>query len=361
MEGAEQPSPIDVDRSVLLKIVSSGVLAPSADNRPSLRFRIAESAIEVVFMDGSPAQLEPHQHVLRVLSLGAAIENMLIAASQFGLAARLQYFPAPDSGLAARLDFTRNARVREDPLEKAISTRHTNRRMYRRVPVMAEERSALHAAAGSVDGVDLLWLEGMQRRQALGLIWLAESERFRRASLHHELYSSIRFDLDWVESTDDGLPPAALEVEAFARPLFKALRRWPLMSALNVVGAHRMLGLRAGLLPCRQAGALGVITTRLPLPEGALAVGRGFERLWLKASLLGLALQPMAASAVLPLQSPRPHPGAERARKKLSLGWQRIAPGTTPLMVFRIGHAAAPSGRTMRGPVESYLLPDRRE
>jgi hypothetical protein len=359
MEGAAKPLPIDVDRSVLLKIVSSGVLAPSADNRPSLRFRIAESAIEVVFAGQGPARVEPHQHVLRVLGLGAAIENMLVGASAFGLSARLQYFPSAESGLAARLDFTHNAHAGEDPLHKAIATRHTNRRMYQRAPVSAEERSALYTAARSVDGVDLLWLEGVHRRQALGLIWLAESERFLRASLHHELYSSIRFDLGWEESTDDGLPPSALEVEAFARPLFKALRRWPLMRALNVVGAHRMLGLRAGLIPCLQAGALGVITTRLPLPEGALAAGRGLERLWLKASLLGLALQPMAASAVLPLQAPCPRPAAEQVRKKLSLRWKRIAPRATPLMVVRMGHAAAPSGRAMRGPVERYLLADR--
>jgi len=84
-------------------------------------------------------------------------------------------------------------------------------------------------------------------------------------------------------------------------------------------------------------------------------VGAAFQRLWLRASLLDLALQPMAASAVLPLQSAADQGASDNLRSELAEGWQSIAPGQTALMVFRLGRAAQPTITSSRLPLEAYL------
>lgn len=344
-------------RDLLLDIAHSGVLAPSADNQHVFRIELAETTIRLWATTEFATGTERHRRVLGLMSLGAVVENMKLRAGEIGFLARARWFPVGSVAPIVELDIQPAAAALGDELAAAIPGRHTNRRMYCGPRLTDDERALLSIAIAPVEGVQLIWLQGDARRRALGLIWRAESERFLRQRLHQELFSSIRFDLSWHETADRALPPGALEVEAAMRPLFKALRHWRLMRLLTWVGAHRLLGLRAGWLPCWQAPALGLLATSLPIEQGALAVGAAFERLWLRATLLGVALQPMAAAAVLPLQSAADNGASDDLRSTLAAGWQAIAPGVTPLMVFRIGRAPRPSVTSGRRPLEDHLLP----
>lgn len=342
--------------ATLLDIARSGVLAPSADNQHVFRIEVAEASLRLWPTAEFATCGQRHRRVLGLMSLGAVVENMRLRAGELGFVARASWFPADSVGPIAQLDLEpAPPKMLGDELASAIPARHTNRRMYGGPGLTDGEKLLLNTAVGPVEGVRLIWLQGDARRRALNLVWRAESERFVRQRLHEELYSSIRFDLSWHETADRALPPAALEVEAPMRPLFKALRHWALMRPLSWVGAHRLLGLRAGWLPCWQAPALGLLGTSLPVEPGAVAVGAAFERLWLRATLLGLASQPMAAAAVLPLQSPADRGTSDGLRSVLAAGWRVICPGVMPLMIFRMGRAARPAVTSGRRPIEDYL------
>jgi hypothetical protein len=208
-----------------------------------------------------------------------------------------------------------------------------------------------------VAGTQLIWLQGEPRRRALGLVWRAESERFLRKDLHHAVFSSVRFDLPWDQNANWSLPPGALEIEPPMRPMFKMLRHWALMRPLTWLGVHRLLGLRAGWLPAWQAPALGLLVSTLPVEQGAVAVGAALERLWLQADTLNIAVQPLAASAVLMQPSHDSDGASDALRATLAAGWQTIAPGAVPLMVVRMGRAVKPTMRSGRRAVEEYLAP----
>ena len=64
----------------------------------------------------------------------------------------------------------------------------------------------------------------------------------------------------------------------------------------------------------------------------------------------------MAASAVLPLQSGVEGGASGELCAALEAGWQSIAPGSVPLMVFRLGRANPPSLISGRQPLEHYLI-----
>jgi hypothetical protein len=346
-------------KSALLEIVGAGVLAPSADNEHVFRVEILETGVRL-WPTAKFAAVTTEDHLRRVLgmlSMGAVLENMRLRAVELGLAVQVEWFPASGDEPIAQLNVQKGGEQPADPLAMAIPARHSNRRMYHGPHLTPHEMAKLNEAVAPVPGTQLIFLEGAARSQALGLVWEAESERFLRRDLHHEIFSSVRFDLSWTANAQWSLPPGALEIEPPMRPMFKLLRHWGLMRPLTWLGVHRLLGLRAGWLPAWQAPALGLIVSTLPVEEGAFAVGAALERLWLQASLLDLALQPLAASAVLMQPSTYAHGASDTLRATLAAGWQSIAPGTTPLMVVRIGRAEMPSLRSGRRPLEDYILP----
>lgn len=346
-------------KNALLEIVGAGALAPSADNEHVFRAEILEDGIRLwpTAAFAALTTLDRQTRVLGQLSMGAVLENMRLRAVELGLAAQVEWVPASGGEPIAQLNVQKGGGQPAEPLAMAIPARHSNRRMYHGPLLTPHETATLNAAVAPVAGTQLIWLQGTARRQALGLIWRAESERFLRQDLHREIFTSVRFDLSWTANAQWSLPPGALEIEPPMRPMFKLLRHWGLMRPLTWLGVHRLLGLRAGWLPAWQAPALGLLVSTLPVEEGAFAVGAALERLWLQASLLDLALQPLAASAVLMQPSTYAHGASDALRATLEAGWQAIAPGTTPLMVVRMGRAAMPSLRSGRRPVEEYLLP----
>ena len=342
-------------RTHLLEIVHAGILAPSADNRHVFRIEVNDTSLCLWPTSEFAATTERHRCVLGLMSLGAVVENMKLRAGELGFKGHAKWFALDNAGPIVQLNLQPVPAKLDDELATAIPNRHTNRRMYHGPDLSVGEMTSLTTAVAPVDGVQLIWLKGDARRQALRLIWRAESERFLRERLHEELFSSIRFDLSWDETAEFALPPGALEIELLMRPLFKALRHWALMRPLTWVAAHRLIGLRAGWLPCWQAPALGLLTTSLSIDQGAVAVGAALERLWLQSTLLNLAFQPLAAATVLSMQPTSDCGAYSELRSTLVAGWQTIAPGCTPMIVFRMGRAVHSRINAGRQTIDMYM------
>src|SRR6185437_12220778 len=102
----------------------------------------------------------------------------------------------------------------------------------------------------------------------------------------------------------------------------------------------------------RVAPHLGVLTTSLPIEQGAIAAGMALERVWLAAEGKGLAFQPFAGPALLALPHYRDVPAeiGERLRRE----WKELT-NHTPAIAFRLGHANRPAIRTGRRALESFV------
>jgi len=344
----------------LRAILQSGIQAPSAENRHYLRFELAPDRVGLVSTDTPTWGPLPHRRVLALVSYGAVVENMALRAAALGHAQATHWFPDPTrADLVAELRWS-PAPPKPDPLATAIAHRHTNRRFFRRKPVEAAALQHLSAAASAVNGAQVRWLDGSQRRLGLQAMRIAETERFRREALHHELFSAVRFDVGWKRTTEEGLPPGALEVEPPMRAAFAALRRWPLMRRLGRLGGHHALGMRAAYLPCALAPQLALLLCDAD-NDGLAAVGAGraLERTWLAATAEGLAFQPMAAATALSHQRAGSGWVGEPAQREIHRLLDQLTGGRagSAYMFFRIGHAAAPSVATERPSLDHFLLP----
>jgi len=336
-------------------IIEAGILAPSADNHHLVRFQIGGDEIRIT--ESEDIQVAPfHRQVLWRISLGAVVENMTLRAARLGLKADVVWrADANQLPPIATLRFSPCA-PRECSLEQAIPSRHTNRRLFfRGPPLTAAQKKLVQEDVDAFDDIRLVWLDAPDLRgRALRLIRIAETERFREQALHRELFDAIRFDVGWKATAQEGIPPGALEVEPFMRPVFQALRSWPLQRALNLVAAHKQIGLRAGYLPCRFSPHICVLSTSNADPiVGAFRVGAAFERIWLRATGLGYALQPLVASAIYALD--RCDWVSTPVRVDLATGWKSLCPEALPLVVFRVGRAMPASVRSERPVFAAYL------
>ena len=339
----------------LTDILQAAIQAPSADNHHRLRFAPTADGVLILAESGRQTGATGYQRTLDLLSLGAVIENIVLRASAHDLAASIELLAPDQPNLLAEIKFqpeTRDA----DPLDAAIPQRHSNRRFSKGPPASAAILQKIGDAARAIPGCTLDWLDGAeQRHKVLRLIRWAEGERFRNQILHAEMFENIRFAIGWRETCEDALPPGALEVEAAFRPLFSLMRRWPVMRLLNLVGAYQQLAWRAGDLPCRFSPHLAVISAPGLADHDQINAGRAFERAWLAIAQHGLAMQAMPASALYAQEAAIDQGIPEKLQARLHAGWEELQPGKTPLMVFRVGRAKAPSVVAGRHPLAYYL------
>jgi hypothetical protein len=331
--------------------------APSADNRHAFRLETGPDFLAIRAGESlSPA--DPSRRVLGILSLGAVTENLVLRGREVGLELTPSWHPAgPMAGAAGRVDFAiAECAPLRSPLAAAIVHRHTNRELFFRGPRLPETGLALlsRESDGLADTA-VQWLDEPEaRRCALRLVRRAETERFRNPVLHRELFGSIRFAAGWRATTTEGLPPATLGLSPVERPAFPLLRHWGVQRAANRVGAHWFVGWRGADLPCRLAPHLGVVAAGGPIEMAAFQAGRLLERVWLQATVLGMAFQVFAASPLYALD----HSTAigPALRKELANGWAKLCPPDTRAMVaFRMGRSPVPAVRAGR-PEASTLL-----
>jgi nitroreductase len=347
----------------LHQILSAGVQAPSAENIHYFWLEVGPQTVILHATDYASWSLRPDKKMLALMSFGAVVENITLRAQALGFMTHASW--QFDSSRVLELSW-QSATPVADPLNEAISTRHTNRRFYQRAPLASGMLEQILAAGNSVPGAGVHWLaHGPPRSLALSLIRIAETERFRRSGLHHEMFSAIRFERGWEGTVLEGLPPAALQVEFPMRWPFAWLRRWGLMRAADAVGAHLALGLRSGYLLCATAPHIGLVMSNAPDVDTAhMRAGRALERLWLAAEHHGLSLQPMAAATVLVQQISGLHWVSAATQKRLFEGLQALSGqfgvdnlGARPCMLFRLGRASAPTAVAGRRPLEHFLNP----
>ena len=344
-------------KEIVTKLITAGLAAPSAENHHYVDF--AWNGSETITLRWLPPDnIGAHAFNARILSLigaGTMIENIVIRASHEGLGVEIEEKLA--SPWLILLHFQPISTLVADPLDTVIVARHTNRKWFRNPGLSATQKHEIEELRSPFSKTEhFFWLDQPPQRDAvLKLIWRAESERFKSAALHQELFSAVRFDLGWNATAEEGLPPGSLEVEKLMRPGFEMMSHWPLAKALSMLGAHRMMGLRAAYLPARGAPNLAVIATTQQLEPGCLAAGRLLERIWLKVTEYGLSMQPLVASCLLSL--PGWHGVSPTCALKLEQGWNKlIGPEILPVVLFRIGTADPVTVRTSRKPVTSIRI-----
>lgn len=312
-------------------LIGAAILAPSHWNSQPWRFQVEGPVIRLLADPERALPVnDPDRRAMR-LSLGAALENLLVAARAWGLRATVHYPPAGGADApVAEVTWSAGEAPRDRALFHAIVERRTNRREYDGRGLFRENRAALTAQVP--EGFRLRWIDDRDRIHAIGqLAHDAVHELTMDRAAQSERYAWTRFD-DEARRRGDGLSPGALALGGPAKWLSR--RYLDPGSFLRGQGAGSLgKQARKGV---RSAGALALLSAPARRDETRLVGGQVYERFALKATQLGIAHQPIDAPIA-----------RERFRPELLSLFG--AAGEDALMFVRLGHADRPRETVRRG------------
>ena len=321
---------------VLNKIIHAGIAAPSADNSQPWLYNHTGDTIHLYIDETRSGKISDTRYLLSDIAIGCVIENMLIQARHLGYQGNIEYFPQTEKMsplYAASINFTKQPNSDSIP-DTSIYNRHTDRTFPWKGSINSEIKESISAETRKINGADLLWLDNKQRKIAYKALFLAESLRFSDRTFHQELFSSIDFNLNWKQSSAEGLAPAALNVEFFAKPIFKLARKWKFMKVLNLFGGAHFFGLRSTVIPSLLSPELCLVTINETDRKSIIASGRAIQRTWLKISDQKLNSHPFASPCVMSLNFFNcPHLNIP----KISSHMSELSPNKNGVILFRVG------------------------
>jgi hypothetical protein len=188
--------------------------------------------------------------------------------------------------------------VRPSPLFAQLHLRSVNRGHYQRRPLTAAEKAALVAAAG--DGLEIDWFDSLTERWKIARLSGMATDIRLRAPEAFRVHQQV---IDWNHAySATGLPSRALGLSKSSLPLMRwAMHDWRRMSRFNRLTGTLLARLQLDYLPALASGAFFVTRVADRNAESAdhvtelLRVGQSVQRFWLRATQLGLAMQPELA------------------------------------------------------------------
>jgi nitroreductase len=354
---------MSLDRETIRRMLESGARAPSGDNLQPWTMVVGEDSIHLSVDRSRDRSLYNFEGRASLIALGAMIENLTLAGREYGVGVDTTLVAEEPQVVSVRLAL-RPAAPRADPLFSATARRCTNRKPYATAPLEATVTERLRASVSADSGADLRLIED---RHDMRLVARAASLNdrllFELRPLHDRFFESVRWTAQEAEATRDGLYVRTLELGPIA-PGFKAMRSWPLVRAMNLVGASRLAPGHSYQTFMRSA-AFGFLQMADLSPQAFVEGGRQFERLWLTATSLGISLQPMAGMLYLLvylLSDQLSDQGVRLTRSHRSLVvraeglFKRVLPlddRKAPIMLFRVGYGPPPSATSLRRRLET--------
>jgi nitroreductase len=322
---SQGPSPGDLPREVVAELVAAATMAPSRHNTQPWRFRF-EPASQTIDLYADPARTlpagDPDGRAVH-LACGAALLNLRLAAVVAGCQPVVRLIPDPVQPLllaTVRLAGSCQAAQHEIELHAAIAARHTNRSPFSGQAVPPGVLAEL-ADAARIEGAVLHFPCRQETSRLLRLAQDAERDQVADPAYRAELarWAGGARDLEGVPDEVAGPrdPARATPVRDFnpARPR------------------------SAGYAWFEEEPQLAVLSTLCNTRADWLRAGQALERVWLMATLRGVAVdpltQPLETADAWLVRDPRS--GIEH-----------------PQMILRLGYGL-PVPRTRRRPVSDVL------
>jgi nitroreductase len=304
-------------------LLDYAVLAPSSHNTQPWQFVVHGNTIELQADLERWLQVADPQRRELYISLGCALENLLVAAERFGFGHEIVFHADADrhrhAATVTLLAEAAPSTCRPAELFDAIVGRATGRGRYQPRSVPQDALAQLRACATD-PGIGL-WLTDDPALCArfCELVACADRALFRDRDWRRELG-------EWIGCGSLGDSPLRARLARLA------------LTHLDL-GRHQA---RQDARALRHTPSVGVLHSRRDDRESQIRVGQAFERLALLATNRGLAIQPLSQLLEVPeigreLQCLLPDPAA----------W--------PQHAFRLGYSRAPARRTPRRPVAAMV------
>lgn len=319
----------DGSNSKIIELVRYATLAANGHNTQPWKFRLLEDSIEIHPDTSKRLAVVDPQDREQWISLGCALENLIIAARVSGFASEIVY-PNDKQGyinvalMAAPL--TTNA------LFDAIPVRQSTRSEYRTEAIAQDVLKKVYATATD-SGVMLQFIDGKtETERVLEYINQGNLKQYADKAFLDELLLWLRFNKKEALSSMDGL-----FTKCTGNP---TVPRW--LGEMFVSGTKPQSQADADSKKLRSSAGVVLLSSETDTPESWVRCGQVFERLSLQMTSLGLK------SALLnqPIEVPE-----LRGQFQSAMGLGE----NLPQLLLRYGIANA-MPYSMRRPVDELLI-----
>jgi nitroreductase len=270
--------------------------APSGDNAQPWMFRITgDREVEVLIRRTNPNIYEYRHGEPTLISAGALLENIEIAAPVFGLKARWRYAASADGIDRIVVFFDDDISLSVPELFCAIPKRSVDRRRFKKDALTSEQKQQLGEALNQ--DMQVQWYDSLaDRRKIGGLSALATNIRLTIP----ETFDVHRSVVEWDRlESEDKIPSRALGLDPLTLKLTRwSMRKWSRTKLMNALGAPYLAALQMDVLPaffCASYFAIRVKRRSGDAEVQALRAGQAIQRFWLTATNLDLVMQPCVA------------------------------------------------------------------
>lgn len=279
---------------VIEKILDAARWAPSGDNAQPWRFEITDDQRAII------RARDTREHVVYDLqghasqiALGAMLETIAIAASQFGMGAHIVRQPDTAEGeYLFNLTLTQADSIQQSSLAPYIPLRTTQRRAMSTRRLSSQEKQTLEDSIPR--GHRILWFETLQQKWRMTQLLLSNAQL--RLTLP-EAFPVHRDAIQWnAQFSQDRIPDQSLGIDPVTLKAMKwSMKSWERVNFMNKYLAGTLLPrIQLDLIPGMACGAHFVLLADKPpvAIEDYLAAGSALQTFWLTATKLGLNIQP---------------------------------------------------------------------
>jgi molybdopterin/thiamine biosynthesis adenylyltransferase/nitroreductase len=330
------------------QMLAAATSAPSAGNAQPWRFGWDGRRLRIWLDRGRATNSLDPERTAGWVAIGAACENVTIAAAGHGRPARFEWFPdADDPDLAGVVTFPASGEAPpsgDDARLSAVLHRRATDRGAATAPPLADEDECALRAAAAVHGAAVHIVRERSDIERFGaLVGASDRRRLLDPTLHRELVDELRWTPAAAMATGDGIDVASLGLEPGG---IEALR---LMTRPEVAAFLARHGLGSRLTEVQRralsaTSALALVTVDGHTPADRVRGGRAVQRVWLEATTRHVAVQPVTPMTLF---------GESKAGELAAL----FASGVGhPILVLRLhGGSCVPPPHARRRPVHDVL------
>ncbi|MBM9498683.1 hypothetical protein JWG44_00245 [Leptospira sp. 201903071] len=276
----------------MLDIVRYATLAPSGHNSQPWKFSIKENTIRI-FPDFTRRLqvVDPDDRELYI-SLGCALENLLIASEQAGYIPKVEYFPAEEENGCIRITLgSKGISNKNETLFQAIPLRQSTRNEYDGKALSVSELKKLESISKAEMIETRIFTDKKQIEPLIEYVKEGDQIQISDPAFYRELKDWIRFSESEAIEKGDGLATICT-----GNP---SVPRWFGQFLMDAIVSGKSQGNLDEKLIRSSAGIL-VFTSQQNDREAWIEVGRAFERWTLLATSLNVKSAFMNQPAEIP-------------------------------------------------------------
>lgn len=319
----------------LNQLIYYATLAPSGHNTQPWKFSVDNNKVRMYpDFDRTLPVVDEDNHALYI-SLGCALENLVISAKQKGLKSSVDYFPSDENKECIRITFIGETNESEQELFEAIPVRQSNRSMYNQQEIpSADIDKLLRSNESKTVTVKTFNTKENSVEPITELVKEACKIQFNDRQFVEELISWIRFTRKEVRIKKDGLTAEVMGFPYIPRWLGRIILKTFVKPKSESEKAEKQI---------RSSSHLFLFTCKKNDKRHWAETGRVFQRIVLTAASLGIT----HAHLNMPCE-------VESVRKKMSehLG---LNPEERPMLLIRLGYAAEVARSPRRSPDEVLM------